>query len=334
MSVSVGAGSPARPAPARAWRFLRLPLGLAILALVLWRTGAIHRLPDLLRQPWLPLAFVVQAFLGYVVEASRLGLLLRSQQVALPFPRALRICIMAVPFGYVVPGGVGGDVMKVATLAAATPGRGVELAAVVLVDRVVGLASLLIVALAAALAAPSFHAAPAGLRLAASAAALGLVAILVAMRFAWSPAVRQSGLYRWITTRAPLHDAARRALDALFSFRGHIGALALALSITMLGHVLLAGFFVLGARTLIPAAPAGTVVWVSLLALVANVLPLTPGGLGVGEAAFAAAFRLAGYNGGAELLVLWRIGVLPFAVLGALLYALSPAARGRDIGAP
>lgn len=311
----------------RAWGLVRLLLGIGILAVVVARTDAWRILPRMARTPWLPAIFVVQALLGYSVEATRLVLLLRSQHLRLPFLAALRTCVVAVPFGYVVPGGVGGDVMKVAQLAALRPGRGVEMAAVVLVDRVVGLVSLLVMAVAAAVLSPSFAAAPRPLHLAALTAAAGLAGAAVAVWFAWSPAVRGSALVRFVTTRAPGHAAFARALDALHAFRGHAGALAGALGLTMAGHAALAGFFVVGARAVMPAAPADVVAWVSLLALVANVLPITPGGLGVGEAAFAAAFRLAGYQGGAELLVLWRIGVIPFAVLGAVLYILGDRAR-------
>jgi len=49
---------------------------------------------------------------------------------------------------------------------------------------------------------------------------------------------------------------------------------------------------------------------------------VTPGGLGVGEAAFAAAFGLMGFRGGAQLLILMRLGVIPIAVLGALRYMI------------
>jgi uncharacterized membrane protein YbhN (UPF0104 family) len=309
------------------WGALRLALGLGLLVVVLVRTDAGRILPQLAASPWLLPLFVLQALLGYLVEAQRLVLLLRSQQIRIPLARALRVCVTAVPFGYVVPGGVGGDVMKVVALARGRSGRSVELAAVVLVDRATGLVSLLLVAVSAWLLSGSVASTPAPLRAAALAALIGLAGAGTGFLVAWSPAVRASRPYRFATTRLPLHAVLSRVLDAIYAFRDHRGAIAGALALTAIGHAALAGFFVVAARALLPLAPAALVVWVSLLALVANVLPLTPGGLGVGEAAFEAAFRVAGHGGGAQLLLLWRLGVLPFAALGGALYILGDRAR-------
>jgi uncharacterized membrane protein YbhN (UPF0104 family) len=41
--------------------------------------------------------------------------------------------------------------------------------------------------------------------------------------------------------------------------------------------------------------------------LLANALPLTPGGLGVGEAAFETLFLSVGVRGGAEAILSWRL---------------------------
>jgi glycosyltransferase 2 family protein len=147
----------------------------------------------------------------------------------------------------------------------------------------------------------------------------------------WSPAVRASAAYRFLTTRMPLHRVIARLLDAFHAFRHHGGALAGALVMTAAGHILLIWFFVVAARVVMaPVPPAGTIAWVGLLALVANVLPVTPGGLGVGEAAFAAAFGLMGFQGGAQLLILMRLGVIPIAIIGALRYMLGHRTGGAE----
>jgi uncharacterized membrane protein YbhN (UPF0104 family) len=59
---------------------------------------------------------------------------------------------------------------------------------------------------------------------------------------------------------------------------------------------------------------------ITLFGFFANALPVTPGGLGVGETAFDTLFRFAGATTGAELLVAWRLGMVPFCLLGWLLY--------------
>jgi uncharacterized membrane protein YbhN (UPF0104 family) len=58
----------------------------------------------------------------------------------------------------------------------------------------------------------------------------------------------------------------------------------------------------------------------SLLGFVANSIPLTPGGIGVGEAAFSALFREAGLTGGAEAMLSWRLLMIALAPLGLLIH--------------
>ncbi len=56
------------------------------------------------------------------------------------------------------------------------------------------------------------------------------------------------------------------------------------------------------------------------LGFAANGLPLTPGGLGVGEAAFDTLFQLAGFTGGAVALLGWRMLMLLLSLPGLILY--------------
>ncbi len=63
---------------------------------------------------------------------------------------------------------------------------------------------------------------------------------------------------------------------------------------------------------------------------VANSLPLTPGGLGVGEAAYNALFRVAGLAGRADVLLCWRIWRVTVGLTGLALYLRGLRSRVRD----
>jgi uncharacterized membrane protein YbhN (UPF0104 family) len=56
----------------------------------------------------------------------------------------------------------------------------------------------------------------------------------------------------------------------------------------------------------------------------ANNLPLTPGGLGVGESAYNALFHAVGLEGGAEALLSWRIWRAAVGLIGLALYLRGP----------
>jgi uncharacterized membrane protein YbhN (UPF0104 family) len=60
------------------------------------------------------------------------------------------------------------------------------------------------------------------------------------------------------------------------------------------------------------------------LGFLANVLPVTPGGLGIGEAAFNKLFEMAGLTGGAEALLGWRMLTILISMIGLVFYL-----RGR-----
>jgi len=56
------------------------------------------------------------------------------------------------------------------------------------------------------------------------------------------------------------------------------------------------------------------------LAFLANMLPLTPWGIGVGETALASLLRLAEHTGGGELMLAWRLLMLVPALCGLVVY--------------
>ena len=128
----------------------------------------------------------------------------------------------------------------------------------------------------------------------------------------------------------PLHRYLQRVDAALFAFRGHRASVAAAVLVSSAGQIALAGTFMIAGTVVIPDVPGWTTAFLSLLGMVANAVPVTPGGIGVGEAAFEALFALAGYDGGARLMLVWRAGLLPLALLGGLLYALHGQGRATD----
>ena len=56
------------------------------------------------------------------------------------------------------------------------------------------------------------------------------------------------------------------------------------------------------------------------LGYMANALPITPGGLGVGEAVLESLFVMAGLRGGAETILGWRLIMMVISLLGLVFY--------------
>lgn len=302
-----------------AWTVLRTAIGLALFYYVLARTGAAG-LRQFFSTPWLIPAIVVLSALGVALESRRLNAVIGSQGVRISPAYGCKLVAVSAFFSLCIPGGTGGDVMKAYYLASSHRGRSVELATVVLVDRICAMFWLLmVILLLAALEAP-FVLGNRLVRWLISGAAAAAVVLVAAAAISCSEGLRKSRIYAAILNRLPLRRHIVRVLDALYAFRQHKAALARAALFTVGMHLTLAGIFATAGLVVLPQAPIPTVCLLSLLALFANTLPLTPGGLGVGEAAFTGLFAAAGFHGGAALMIAWRLGMLSVAMAGCLVY--------------
>jgi uncharacterized protein (TIRG00374 family) len=81
-----------------------------------------------------------------LLAGVRWQFLLRVQGIYLGWIRLLTLMMIGIFFNFFVPGGTGGDVVKVFYLLKETPGRGTHALLSVLVDRIIGVFSLVIIA--------------------------------------------------------------------------------------------------------------------------------------------------------------------------------------------
>lgn len=78
-----------------------------------------------------------------ILAGLRWQLLLRVQGVQLKWTRVFGLSMIGIFFNFFVPGGTGGDVVKIFYLLKETPGKGPQALLSVLVDRIIGLFSLI-----------------------------------------------------------------------------------------------------------------------------------------------------------------------------------------------
>jgi uncharacterized protein (TIRG00374 family) len=91
-------------------------------------------------------AMLTIAFFGYVqiaITTWRWKLLLEAQDIRLNFRRAWGLVMIGMLFNVVIPGAVGGDLIKGYYITRSTAGRKSHAATSILMDRVVGLIGLL-----------------------------------------------------------------------------------------------------------------------------------------------------------------------------------------------
>lgn len=302
-----------------AWLVVRLAIGIALLAW-LSQSGVIDwtRVVSLAGRP-APLGLaVVLMVAGLVAMAARLCVLASPLGVRVSFGASMRLLLIGTCFNVFMPGSAGGDLARLYLVLRDQPGRRAELAAILVFDRIVGLVAMLLVPLVAALAFPEVsrvHPQVVGiLWWAAGLAGLaGAVAVVL-----WGP-VGRAWLVR-LLGRLPLGDILTRAGVALRGYRASPGAVVLALLLSIGATTLGLITMLVLARALGATGSLQMMVLLLPIGLLVNTIPITPGGLGVGEVAMDRLFGLAGLTGGAAALIGWRLLMLLPAAVGWVLY--------------
>ncbi|WKX23331.1 lysylphosphatidylglycerol synthase transmembrane domain-containing protein [Streptomyces sp. HUAS CX7] len=274
--------------------------GVAILGVLLWRTGAGPLLGGLrgIDAPTL-LAALGIGLVTTVCSAWRWALVARGLRIRLPLVPAVADYYRALFLNAALPGGVLGDVHRAVRhgRSAGDLGRGVRS---VVLERVAGQIALTLLAVVVLLTMPSpvragaRHAAPlVGMAL------VGSLAVLLALRMSRAPApTPRKG-------RAPRAMLAE-AREALLS-RRNLPRVALSSAVVLAGYL---AMFLLAARAAGSAASASVLTPLAVLALLAMTLPLNVGGWGPREGVTAWAFGAAGLGAGTGLGVAAVYGVL------------------------
>lgn len=267
------------------------------------------------------LAALIVLILNAVCMSLRLSLLCRPHGFHLPFRAAMRLTLIGIFFNSCLPGSTGGDVVKIYYAAEGNRGKRTEIATVLLFDRAVGMFGLLVwPLLLCPFFLPMIGASPALSGLLRT-VALFTMAMLAGFLACFSSRIRNSRFVQWLLAKEPGGNYARRILDTVHSYRYSAGYLTLAFGISLLSHLLATGATLLGAWAIDARAAAWGMSLLIPLGFLANTLPLTPGGLGVGEAAFEALFGMVGFKGGAEALLGWRLLTFLIGLSGLVLYA-------------
>lgn len=258
-----------------------------------------------------------------VLSTTRWLLLLRLARVHVPFFRALSLQLTALFFNVVVPGNVGGDVIKALYVAReAPPEMKTTILLVVFVERILGLAGL--VSLGGSMVLIGDSPANALPELRAVKATLGLLAL----GFLLAPVIGVGAMRLWgeqITGiskgSSRLSQIVQRLLEAarLLSRRTRILALALLISIAM--HAI-SIFYFTQLTEAIRNAPCDftSVATVFPIGLLSLILPISFAGIGVGHVAFDKLFVAIGLSQGATIFNVFLLGQLAPCVLGVIPY--------------
>lgn len=266
----------------------RILAGIALLAaLFYFRLIDLDELRKALAHPGL-LALALAACLATIPLAGlRWHLLLRSQGLVLHLWQTIRIVAMGAFFATFLPGSAGGDIVRGVYIYQASHGRRTSALLSIFIDRLIGVTAFVFLGMFATLTRPwaSFGPLEYGIF---ALTAFFLATIVVLFFFGHRLAQLINLVFAGRSHRlASIIDAAGEALHQ-YSRAWRSSVLALAVSLIIVFFVAFA-IIVIAAATQFGGLSAVEYGIAGIYAMIANSLPFTPGGLGIGEGAFASA---------------------------------------------
>jgi glycosyltransferase 2 family protein len=325
-----------KPKPTRLRRglilLLKLAIGLGLLSIAIYSNRDQVRavLGGRLHAGYFSFAFVL-AFLGLMIAFVRWFILVRAADIPIRLIDAFRLGFIGNLFNLVIPGAVGGDLVKAAYFLREQPGRKTRAAASIALDRVIGLLGLFVLALVVGSAGwTKLDASMRRLVLLVAALTCGVILVLA---IAFTPRLFHA-LHNRVRARKRLATLLNELGIMGTAYRSRPLVLASTLGLAITTHLLNVSAFYLVSRSMFDTIPTLTThLLIVPLVLFSTAIPLPFGALGVSEGISQGLFKLVAYDGGAVAMmgfrVLQYIGCIP-----SLLVYLANRQEVADLATP
>lgn len=242
---------------------------------------------------------ILLAIVSTFIASLRWWILTRTQSINATFGRILRINFIGIFANWFLPGGIGGDVVRAAYIARSSPQARSAAVMSVIVDRYCGLMGLIAIATGVCLL--RYH-------VIASNPGLSAIAVMVGAMFAagivlfaggiwFSDYLHRSGFLESYKRGWPGFDVLSRIISALAAYRLHGRLILTAWLLSLLVHGFSIVALIIIAAAILPETLSGADLAIAApISLFMNSLPITPGGIGVGEGAFDTICRMLAGN--------------------------------------
>lgn len=303
--------------------------------LIFWmvRNGTLNF--TVLRQLATPDAVLIALALIFVlifVNNYRWLALLRAQGFASSVRHTLPLSLIGIFFNYAMPGGVGGDVVKGYYLVQENRQKSMAAVVSILMDRVIGFCMMIMTAALALVFSWDMVLHSPQMKALASAVFLLAAGFLVFFCIALSRRIGRSPPMRLLFEKVPGGRALQGLYEKLHGYRHAPGALLTALSLSLVSQFSIIIFVYLIARKMgVDEIPFSAYCFLVPVGMVTMAIPISPAGVGVGQAAFLFLFKL--YLGresqvGPTAVTALQITQFAWGLLGAFFYLRRGKPRG------
>ncbi|MEO6809824.1 MAG: lysylphosphatidylglycerol synthase transmembrane domain-containing protein [Isosphaeraceae bacterium] len=312
-----------KPSRARLVNALLVALALGLLAWTIWSNrltiqDVLDRRPD----PWLFLLGFALYMTGLISTFIRWRLLVRALGLPFPVRTALRLGFIGNVFNLVIPGAVGGDLIKAAYLFREFPRKKTQAGGSIAIDRIIGLLGLFLLGALAGLA--GWQSAGRDLRTLIALVWCAAVGGIVGLAVVFTPALYRP-FVRWSSGRGRLETLLVELVAMASVFRGRVGTLVVALVFAMSNHTLnIIAFYLVGQAMFHGEAPTlGQHFLTVPLVLFTTAVPLPFGALGLTELVSQGLFTLVGQPDGAVGMMGFRLLMYGGGLISVAVYLLN-----------
>ncbi len=280
-------------------------------------------LRQMLRSPTLVAMDLAVFVFATLLGTLRWRTLLTLVDVRPRFGRLLQLQLSALFFNVVIPGNVGGDVVKALYVARdAKPEARPTILLIVFLERLLGLIGLVLFGSAVVLVrGEEIWSRPLMRPLAVSVVALGVGTAVGLALFLLVMNKAGAKIAMYTSGTSKLAKLLGQVVSALRLVSAAPGTLVRALVFSLGIHALGIGFFTVLVRALIGHDVGfGEMATVYPLGIMTLILPISPSGLGVGHVAFDKLFDAIGLSGGATVFNVYLLGTIAPYLLGFIPY--------------
>lgn len=262
--------------------------------------------------------------LNLFLASERWRALIKSQGVpASPF-KVFRLSLIGSFFNFAMPGGVGGDVIKAFYFSRENPGSKVIAVTSVLMDRVLGLFAMVLLALLVMIYDLNHIMAVPTLTTLFWFILSLFFAFIVALALIFSQKIYDQSILKKVIHKLPLSEKFMKLYESMHLYGKDGKRFILVLFLSLLSQACSILFLILAGNAAgYTEIAAKTYFLVAPLGYMATAIPISPAGVGVGQAAFYFLFNL--YNGntsevGPTVITAFQVTTFIVSLSGAFFY--------------
>lgn len=267
---------------------------------------------------------IVLVFLVIFLNNFRWRLLLNVKGFQLSNIQSFRLTLIGVFFNFALPGGIGGDIVKGYYLIKGIGDRKTVAATTLLMDRLMGMFGLVSISVLMVIVSYPIIQTRVELKVLAIAIVGLFIFILVLFLLAFSTVLKEQPFFIFFFEKLPGGTTLKSIHESIYSYRDYPWVLFQTFGLSVAAQFLIIVFVWFFAQ--ITSAPEVSILvycFIVSFGLLTFILPVTPAGIGVGQAAFYYLYEL--YTGvenqvGPNAITAYQLILLAWGLLGAYCY--------------